>query len=186
MNQKITNKVQSSEKKTQFINIQNTPISSEAILSLELIQKTNILLWIANDNHHMEMLFQSINTLKTFDQLVHLYKPYDKDPVEVAQHFQLVDKLSKKQSLIIISCESYINHLLPEKDSISENLKTLEVGSNINQDDMINWHIANGFDPQIEVYSKGDCAHRGAIFDCWPANSDYPVRIEFFDDSIEN
>jgi len=186
MNQKITNKVQSSEKKTQFINIQNTPISSEAILSLELIQKTNILLWIANDNHHMEMLFQSINTLKTFDQLVHLYKPYDKDPVEVAQHFQLVDKLSKKQSLIIISCESYINHLLPEKDSISENLKTLEVGSNINQDEIIKWHLTNGFDPHIEVYSKGDCAHRGAIFDCWPANSDYPVRIEFFDNVVSS
>ena len=46
----------------------------------------------------MEMLFQSINTLKESDQLVHLYKPYDRDPVEVAQHYHLVDKLSKNYS----------------------------------------------------------------------------------------
>ena len=186
MNQNITSKVQLSEKKIRYLNVDNIPISSEAILAIDLIKNTNVLLWIANDNHHMEMLFQSINTLKESDQLVHLYKPYDRDPAEVAQHYHLVNKLSKNYSLIIISCEQYIHHKLPEKDSINENLKTLKIGTNINQNEIIDWHFANGFEHQIEVYTKGDCAHRGAIFDCWPANSDYPVRIEFFDDIVES
>ena len=186
MDQNITSKVQLSEKKIQYLNVDNIPISSEAILAIDLIKNIDVLLWIANDNHHMEMLFQSINTLKESDQLVHLYKPYDRDPVEVAQHYHLVDKLSKNYSLIIISCEQYIHHKLPEKDSINENLKTLKIGTNINQNEIIDWHLANGFEHQIEVYTKGDCAHRGAIFDCWPANSDYPVRIEFFDDIVES
>ena len=76
MDQNITSKVQLSEKKIQYLNVDNIPISSEAILAIDLIKNTNVLLWIANDNHHMEMLFQSINTLKESDQLVHLYKPY--------------------------------------------------------------------------------------------------------------
>ena len=61
MDQNIISKVQLSEKKIQYLNINNIPISSEAILAIDLIKNTNILLWIANDNHHMEMLFQSIN-----------------------------------------------------------------------------------------------------------------------------
>ena len=178
--------IQLDKKNIQSINVENLPISSEAIIALNLIKKTRILLWIAKNHKHMEMLYQSINTLKNSDQLVHLYKPYDNDPVEVAQHFQLVDKLSKNQSLIVISCDQFLNHYLPSKNSIEQNLITLKVNSKIEQKKIIDWHLKNGFENQVEVYSKGDIANRGAIFDCWPANSDYPVRIEFFDNNIES
>ena len=178
--------IQLDKKNIQSINVENLPISSEAIIALNLIKKTRILLWIAKNHKHMEMLYQSINTLKNSDQLVHLYKPYDNDPVEVAQHFQLVDKLSKNQSLIVISCDQFLNHYLPSINSIEQNLITLNVNSKIEQKKIIDWHLKNGFENQVEVYSKGDIANRGAIFDCWPANSDYPVRIEFFDNNIES
>ena len=69
--------IQLDKKNIQSINVENLPISSEAIIALNLIKKTRILLWIAKNHKHMEMLYQSINTLKNSDQLVHLYKPYD-------------------------------------------------------------------------------------------------------------
>ncbi len=43
-----------------------------------------------------------------------------------------------------------------------------------------------GYAFEPEVHAKGEAAHRGGIVDLWPASSDWPLRVEFFGDTIES
>ncbi len=43
-----------------------------------------------------------------------------------------------------------------------------------------------GYTFEPEVHAKGEAAHRGGIVDCWPPTEDYPLRLEFFGDTLES
>lgn len=45
---------------------------------------------------------------------------------------------------------------------------------------------ALGYTFEPEVHAKGEAAHRGGIVDCWPPAEDYPLRLEFFGDTLES
>ncbi len=43
-----------------------------------------------------------------------------------------------------------------------------------------------GYAFEAEVTAKGQAAHRGGIVDCWPPSETWPVRCEFFGDTLES
>jgi transcription-repair coupling factor (superfamily II helicase) len=43
-----------------------------------------------------------------------------------------------------------------------------------------------GYLPVLEVQSAGEVAHRGGLLDVWPPGEEWPVRIEFFGNTVES
>ncbi len=62
---------------------------------------------------------------------------------------------------------------------------TLAPGRNINSDKLQLFLANNGFSRASNVVDPGDFAVRGGIIDIYPPGAPYPVRLDFFGDTLE-
>ncbi len=63
---------------------------------------------------------------------------------------------------------------------------TLRVGEEIPLEDLIQHLESIGYEKREPVEMVGEYSLRGGIFDIFPAESDHPVRVEFFGDEVES
>jgi transcription-repair coupling factor (superfamily II helicase) len=62
----------------------------------------------------------------------------------------------------------------------------VEIGSVMAINSIRQFLEANGYDHEAEVLEKGQYAGRGGILDVWPADTEFPIRLEWFGDEIES
>lgn len=62
----------------------------------------------------------------------------------------------------------------------------LECGGEIARDRLSDWLSQKGYERCDLVWTPGQYAARGSIVDIFSPSDDYPLRIEFFDDEVEN
>ncbi len=108
-------------------------------------------------------------------------------PDLMAKRIETLNELafSEEKKIIITNLMGYLR-FLPSLDlwkSVNINLK---VGDLINRDKLIDSLYKIGYKKESMVTKTGEYANRGYILDVFPYGSDDPVRIEFFDDEIEN
>lgn len=84
--------------------------------------------------------------------------------------------------LIFLPCSAMI------KFSLKDFLNPLEVttGQQLQIDNIVKWLISNGYERVELVNDACQFALRGDILDVFIAGNDNPVRVEFFDDLVEN
>jgi len=85
---------------------------------------------------------------------------------------------------VIITAGALMNRLMPVSD-FQESLITLRVGKRVRPEDLAIRLINIGYERTRKVEGEGEFARRGDIFDVFPAGSDEPVRISFFDEDID-
>ena len=93
--------------------------------------------------------------------------------------------LSEKRKIIVCHLESLLR-FLPTPNKIKNSIISLNVNSVILREDLINNLLSIGYSKESIVTNTGEIGIRGFVIDIFPLNSDYPVRIEFFDDQIES
>ena len=71
-------------------------------------------------------------------------------------------------------------------DVIATNPIELSIGSEVNFEKLIVDLVARAYSRVDLVERRGDFAVRGGIIDIYPPDSDYPLRVEFFGDEIED
>ena len=173
-------------KKECYISIDDIPLSAQALTALMLSKKTKFLLWIARDIHEMEKLHETINTFNTDYTSIYSLKPFCHDPVIIGDHIRFLNEMKQNKKFIIITNRLALNNNLPSLEQAKSALINLTVNDQIQPNDLISWMINNGYKNEIEVYTQGSFSRRGGIIDCWSAGALHPVRIEFFDDTIES
>jgi len=62
----------------------------------------------------------------------------------------------------------------------------LKKGQNIERDALLNKLIEAGYSHVEMVVQEGEFSYHGWVFDIWVIGEDYPVRVEFFGDEIED
>jgi transcription-repair coupling factor (superfamily II helicase) len=62
----------------------------------------------------------------------------------------------------------------------------LKKGQNIEREALLNKLIGAGYSHVEMVVQEGEFSHHGWVFDIWVIGEDYPVRVEFFGDEVEN
>ncbi len=72
----------------------------------------------------------------------------------------------------------------PEKIKSSEIL--LETGDYPGFSKLLEQLVEMDYDDEFEVTAPGEFSRRGGIIDVWSPDSDFPVRIEFWDDQIDS
>ena len=92
---------------------------------------------------------------------------------------------SEKSHILICHLESYLRYL-PNKKTYLNNVIKINIGNTYSRDRLINDLNNIGYKKETVVTNTGEYGIRGFIIDVFPINSEYPIRIEFFDDEIES
>lgn len=90
-----------------------------------------------------------------------------------------------KHNIIITNLMGYLRYL-PKIEEYSNSLIELYKGKIIDRTNLINKLIELGYRRESIVTSTGEFAVRGYIIDIYPIGFNNPVRIELFDNEVEN
>lgn len=89
-----------------------------------------------------------------------------------------------KHHIIITNLMGFLRYL-PKSTTYNNSIIDIKVGSKINRDELVKKLNDLGYKRDSLVTSTGEFAVRGFVVDVFVTGSNYPVRIEFFDDEIE-
>jgi len=92
---------------------------------------------------------------------------------------------SSEPVCILTSVSALTQRLAPRLSLLGESLN-LQLGSSLPREQLLKELTDKGYSRCETVYEAGDYAVRGSILDLFPTNVPFPIRIDFFGDSIES
>ncbi|MCY3798333.1 MAG: transcription-repair coupling factor [Chloroflexi bacterium] len=117
---------------------------------------------------------------------------YDRAPWDASVIRNRIDTLSalafggdRAHPIVVASARALMQATLPLQAFCAATIK-LETGRRFQMESLILRWIGIGYEPAPVVIEPGTFSRRGGILDIYPLASDYPLRIEFFDDEIES
>ena len=89
------------------------------------------------------------------------------------------------REVLIVNAQALLTRL-PPADFVTSRSIILNVGDRLDAGALRERLVTQGYLRVEQVLDPGDFAVRGSLIDVYPTGSDYPVRIDLFDDEIEN
>lgn len=142
---------------------------------------------------HAEQLVSDLTNLVNEDQ-VSLFPVEEMPAAELAtsspdfrsQRVRALHQLQSATANIVVTTISGIRRLLPTPEQFQASAINLEIGSDIEIADLKLKLHQMGYSPEKMVAAPGEFSIRGSIVDVYPLNSEYPVRIDFFDTEVDS
>ena len=103
----------------------------------------------------------------------------------VTDRMRCLDRLLHRERSVIVTTSRAMLYKLPSQGSLAAACRVLNLGDEVDPDDIAVMLIRGGYQNVELVEVKGEFARRGDILDVYPLTSDTPVRIEFFGDEID-
>ena len=97
----------------------------------------------------------------------------------------LTNEAERVNPVIVASARAFMAATLPPDEFRNATLN-LAIGEQWQLDNLIRAWVNMGYEPAPIVIAPGTFSRRGGILDIFPLASEYPVRIEFFDDEIDS
>lgn len=127
------------------------------------------------------------------DQDVVLFPPMEYLPFEVMAHspevvsqrLAVLERLAKGENLIVVAPAAALYRSLTPHAVFRQSLLTLTPGTAIGRDALLARLTRQGYERVDMVESKGHVAVRGEIVDFFPLASEYPLRVAFWGDEID-
>ena len=176
--------------KYKKISINKNEIYNQLLLYIFLKSNKDMLLVIPTLNEATDVY----NSLKNYIDNVYLFPEDDiitkkaiaSSPELLFMRANLLNKLNDEdKKIIIVHLNSFIKKL-PSQSIFKNNKIKLKIGDKINRDELINKLNMNGYKRESTVYDVSDYSVRGFVIDVFPIEEKNPIRIEFFDNEIEN
>ena len=113
--------------------------------------------------------------------------PWDLNVIRnrIAALSALTDPQKAHQPIVVASMRALMQKTLPLADFQQATIEVLQ-GERIQMESLILHWIGMGYEPAPLVIEPGSFSRRGGILDIFPLASEYPLRIEFFDDEIDS
>ncbi len=167
-------------------------VQAEYVWNLFSATKNNILI-ITNTLYEANNLYKS---LSFYDQKSILLFPMDDfivseaiaiSPDLMSKRIETLNDLtfSKEKKIVITNLMGYLR-FLPSKNLWERSYINIKEKEIINRDLLIKKLSKIGYTRESIVTKTGEFANRGYILDVFPYGYDNPIRIEFFDDEIED
>ncbi|MBE7012188.1 MAG: transcription-repair coupling factor [Ruminococcaceae bacterium] len=86
----------------------------------------------------------------------------------------------------IVTTRKALCQITAEKDLYLSLSRSLSVGDEIDLDEIRTLFTDLGYVFESQVEGKGQCSIRGGIFDFFPPENDYAIRVELFDTEIDS
>ncbi|MBP3634870.1 MAG: transcription-repair coupling factor [Bacilli bacterium] len=97
-----------------------------------------------------------------------------------------LNSISNKNNNIVITNLMGFLRYLPEKKLWQDSIIKLIKNQNINKEELYKKLVSIGYESDTLVNKTGEVANRGYIIDIFPINTENPIRIEFWGDTIES
>jgi transcription-repair coupling factor (superfamily II helicase) len=122
-----------------------------------------------------------------------LFPPMEYLPFEVVAHspevvsgrLYVLERLIKGDNLVVVAPVAALYRSLTPHEIFRESLISLRSGQAVGRDDLVRRLVRQGYERVDMVEGKGHLAVRGEIVDLFPLASDYPYRIAFWGDEID-
>ncbi len=121
-------------------------------------------------------------------------QPYDRispNPDIAARRMTVLSRLARTRSgferprIICATLNGLVQRLPPVKQVAEQSLSAAP-GNALSMDKVIEWLTINGFLRASTVNETGEFALRGGILDLFPPGLPFPVRLDFFGDTLES
>ncbi len=164
----------------------------EPIFLLDLYKKTNRpLLVLTNTLYEANKIYDSLYNY-TEDVLLFPMDDFITTKIATVSPELKTIRLSTEQTLLENNNKIVVTHLmgylkfLDSKEKTKNRIFKLKKGNIYNREDLINSLYELGYANETIVTQTGEFALRGYIIDIFPINEENPIRLEFFDDELDN
>ena len=123
------------------------------------------------------LLFPNYETL--------VYDQFSPDENILAERLRILLQLPAKKSPICIVAIPTLLQRLPPRNFITKNSFKIAIGDQLNIEDFRSQLFTLGYNSVSQVQRYGEYAIRGSIVDFYSPSSDYPTRIDLWDDQID-
>jgi transcription-repair coupling factor (superfamily II helicase) len=103
----------------------------------------------------------------------------------VADRMRCLDRLLHQERSVVVTTSQAMLYKLPSRARLAAACCLLNIGDEIDPDDIAAMLMHGGYQNVELVEVKGEFARRGDILDVYPLTADAPVRIEFFGDELD-
>ena len=104
----------------------------------------------------------------------------------MGERLEVLHQLQRNEiSLLVVPVDSFMQCVVPRHE-LSDQTFSFEIGENIEREFLETCLLDNGFVRMPMVENRGHFSVRGDIIDVYPPSSTNPLRIEFFDNTIES
>ena len=142
-----------------------------------IILKTELRFFLGDDNKIPILLFPDWETL-----------PYDAfSPYQdiISQRLATLAELGSIKKGILILPVTTVMHCVMPREYLTANSLMMKVGDTLELKPFKHRLLNNGYTMTSQVVEHGDAAIRGSLLDIFPMGSEYPYRIDLFDDQID-
>jgi len=87
---------------------------------------------------------------------------------------------------VIVTCGAALVQRTFAPRELERRLRVVGCGGRVDPLELVEWLEAQGYEPEVQVTQKGEVALRGGIVDVFPPTEPWPVRLEFFGDTVES
>lgn len=94
--------------------------------------------------------------------------------------------LSWKGRGIVATCVQALLEPVPSPERMRRTGIRVVKGKDYDLEGLCERLAASGYGFESEVLAKGQASRRGGLLDVWPLTEDWPVRLEFFGDTLES
>ena len=103
-----------------------------------------------------------------------------------AERINTLNKLINDENYIVVTNLMGYLRYLPTKEVYKNSIINLEIGMEINREELINKLNNLGYERESIVSETGKIGIRGYVLDLFPVGYDRPIRIEFWGDTIDS
>ncbi|WP_208560576.1 transcription-repair coupling factor [Marinilactibacillus kalidii] len=162
-------------------------------LSSLLKEKQKQIVIVTQNLYHANQLMADFTGLVPDDQLF-VFSVDDMIHAEMAiaspearaERVQALDFLISGKPGVVIIPLAGVRKLLPPREVFEQAHITIEVGTEIEFDQLSDTLVRMGYRREQKVAAPGEFSVRGGIVDIYPLTEENPIRIEFFDVEVDS
>jgi len=94
--------------------------------------------------------------------------------------------VENSDSCLVVSCIQALMQPTLSPQELERTVIPLRKGDQADPADLASKLLAAGYRFSHEVFERGQASLRGGILDVWPPDSEYPVRLDFFGDTLDS
>ncbi len=188
------------ERQTDETRLPPVPAAAEAFIVAALAAPhRNAVLWITHDPDTIEQACRNLHTLlPALEPFVLPYPPAlglatgpdDRggDPDIAGQRLHTLYRLAELPAstpAVVITCTAALLQPTASPGSLATRTQLVAIDEPLDSGVFLQRLADTGYAFESEVVDKGQASRRGGIIDLWPPDSDWPLRIELFGDSVE-
>jgi len=181
-------------KKSRNNHIYGVTGSQKSVLaSLLLSAEERPLLYIVESALRGKEIFDDFCNLLS-NQGVQYFPNLDALPFEVLaqsqetrrKRLEVLEGLTAGRIKVVVTTLEALSKTLLPPVIFQKALIQLQVGQRVNLAGLLSYLVAVGYQSVERIEDKGQFSRRGGILDIYPATSDHPFRLDFFDEELDS